>query len=92
LVTGGGGVAGLVAFFGLVFLAGFFRFSTLPEPCDSALPGETVVLFFVGAFEPAGLVVVVFVVVVFVEVVVDVEVGFGFGAVDVEVEVEVEVV
>jgi len=92
LVTGGGGVRGLVAFFGLFFFFGFFfAFSTFPEPRDSALPGASVEdFFFVVVLEPVGLDVVFFVVAVLVDVVDEVVVVFG--VVEVEAEVEVEVV
>jgi hypothetical protein len=91
LVTGGGGVVGLVAFFDLFFfLAGFLPFSTLPEPSDSALPGVGPFdfdFFVVPFLEPDDVVVVLDVVVV------DVLVGFCLcvEVVDVGLEVEVEV-
>ena len=88
-VTGGGGVAGLVAFFDF-FFAGFFPFSTFPDPSDSALPGPAggvaveVVRVVVGVFE---VLVVGFDVVGVVELPVGFCFGFGCGVVEVEVEV-----
>ena len=81
-MTGGGGVGGLVAFFGLFFFFGFFfAFSTFPEPSDSALPGARVDDFFVVVLEPVGRDVVFFfvVVVVVVDLVVEVVVGLRRG-------------
>ena len=89
-MTGGGGVVAGGFFFALVFLCGFFPFSTFPA-LERAFPGErplsAVVLLVVVV--GVGVDVVPAVVVLFVEAV-----GFGFdgaGLVEVEVGVEVEV-
>ena len=77
-MTGGGGVAGLVDFLDF-FFAGFFPFSTFPEPSDSALPGAGGVEVVVGGV--LELLLVGFDVVVV--VLVGFDVGFGCGVVEV---------